>query len=204
MTSHPLIILASGSPARKSLLFQINLQFRAIPSRVHESSLETDPRAYLLQLSYKKAQRVASQQFVRESHLTPFAVIGCDTIVIDAADEWLGKPKNRKEAKQMLLQLSGQTHNVLTGVNILTYPGRERYQTVESTEVEFRSLSTEEIRLYLDTNEWQQRAGAYAIQGMGAMLVNSIRGDYYNVVGLPISWVWKTLWNLYGKALLGA
>lgn len=205
MASHPAIILASGSPARRSLLSQINLRFRVIPSHVREKSLETDPRTYLLQLSCEKAQRVASQQFADGAiHKISFAVIGCDTIALDAAGRRLGKPKNRKEAGQMLLQLSGQAHHVLTGVSILVYPGRGRYQTVESTEVEFRSLSTEEIRLYLDTNEWQQKAGAYAIQGMGAMLVKTIRGDFYNVVGLPISWVWKTLWALYGKALLGA
>jgi septum formation protein len=203
MTSRPVIILASSSPARESLLSQINLRFRIIPSRIQEKSVEIDPRTYLLQLSYKKAQRVASQQFMGEFSNIPFAVIGCDTIVLDTAGRKLGKPKNRDEAKEMLIQLSGKAHKVLTGVNILEYPEGRRYQTVESTEVEFRSLSNEEIRFYLDTNEWQERAGAYAIQGKGAILVKSIQGDYYNVVGLPISWVWKTLWTLYGKTLFG-
>jgi septum formation protein len=203
MNSRPEIILASSSPARKTLLSQINLRFRVIPSLIQEESVEIDPRTYLLQLSFEKAQRVASQQFMGELGKIPFAVIGCDTIVLDSAGRRLGKPKNRNEARQMLIQLSGQVHKVLTGVCILEYPEKRRYQTVESTEVEFRSLTNNEVKLYLETNEWQERAGAYAIQGMGAILVKTIRGDYYNVVGLPISWIWKTLWKLYGKMLLG-
>ncbi|MFW9854087.1 MAG: Maf family protein [Candidatus Thorarchaeota archaeon] len=204
MTSNPVLILASRSPARKSLLSQLAIPFRVIPSQIKEESLETDPRTYLLQLSCKKAETVAAQQFTGESRRISSAVIGCDTIVLDTKGQMLGKPKNRVEAKQMLTRLSGQRHNVLTGVCIVVYPGGKHYQTVESTEVEIRYLSDEEIRLYLDSNEWQGRAGAYAIQGMGAMLVKSICGDYYNVVGLPISWIWKTLWDLYGMKLFNS
>ncbi|MFW9777278.1 MAG: Maf family protein [Candidatus Heimdallarchaeota archaeon] len=201
MTSTPVLILASRSPARKTLLSQLAIPFRVVPSQIKEDSPEIDPRTYLLQLSCKKAENVAAQQFTVESGKISFAVIGCDTIVLDITGQTLGKPKNRDEARQMLARLSGKRHNVLTGVCIVVYPGGKRYQTVESTEVEFRYLSREEIRLYLDTNEWQGRAGAYAIQGMGAMLAKSIRGDFYNVVGLPINWVWKTLWDLYGMKL---
>jgi len=99
----------------------------------------------------------------------------------------------------MLQTLSGKTHTVLTGCTILIYPDKVKYQTKVSTLVKFRIISEGEIRYYLETGEWQNRAGGYAIQGLGAFLISKIQGDYFNVVGLPISWIWKILWNYYGE-----
>jgi septum formation protein len=131
-----------------------------------------------------------------------YIVLGCDTIVIDPLNQIIGKPKDRLHAKQMLDSLSGKCHQVLTGCTIIVYPSEETYQQVISTEVEFRNLSNDEIEFYLSNNEWMGKAGAYAIQGIGSLLIKEIRGDYYNVVGLPVHWVWQTLLNHYNKVFL--
>ncbi|MFX0171625.1 MAG: Maf family protein [Candidatus Hodarchaeota archaeon] len=192
------IILASRSPAREAILRQIRLPFVAIPSDVKEV-LKTDPKSSVLQISAKKAEKVGRQL---QSVYKNYIVIGCDTLVIDPSQNIMGKPKDRSDAQYMLRTLSGHSHRVLSGCSIIHYPNQTKYQVVITTIVKFRKLSEEEINFYLSMKEWKNRAGAYAIQGLGAFLIEEIQGDYYNIVGLPISWIWKTLWEYFGDSLI--
>ena len=112
-------------------------------------------------------------------------IIGADTLV--SLDEHvLGKPHSRSDAREMLVLLSGKEHLVLTGLCILDTQTDESAEAVEETFVRFRELSEQEIDSYLDTGEWEDKAGAYAIQGRGALFVEAISGDYFNVMGLPL------------------
>ena len=202
MSSIPEIILASQSSARAELMTQIQLPFIAIPSKIDENDNENkaaDPQKYVLQISKKKANTVAFQHQYEQKHCV---IVGCDTVVVSFTNTVVGKPKNREEATIMLRTLSGRKHTVITGCTIVIYPDKTKYQKVISTQVNFRALVDEEIDYYLEKGEWKNKAGSYAIQGLGAILISEIEGDYYNIVGLPISWIWQTLWNHYGKDLL--
>ncbi len=171
------ILLASASPRRKELLEKIGWSFVSMSSAVDEQSEETEPIALVETLAQQKAD------FFRQSH-PDFLIIGADTVVaIDG--KILGKPTDQEEARAMLEQLSGRWHQVYTGVCLL-YKGKRR-TFHEQTEVKMYALTTKEKEDYLATGESQGKAGAYAIQGKGALLVEKIKGDYYNVVGLPIA-----------------
>ncbi len=199
MTSFPQIILASQSPARAEILTQIRIPFIAIPSEINETETEDqlnpDPERLVMQNSIKKAQTIISRIQNEQEH---YIVIGCDTLVLDPFQKVMGKPRNRNEAKIMLQTLSGHSHTVLTGCTIIISPDHIKYQTLVSTTVKFRTITETEIDYYLNRGEWQKRAGSYAIQGLGAFLIDSIQGDYFTVVGLPISWIWQTLINHFG------
>jgi septum formation protein len=173
------LILASISPRRKYLLEQAGIDFDVIPSAVNERSAPLDrPRRYTAALSLAKARDVAQRHPGRW-------VLGADTIVaID--DQILGKPRNRNSARSMLEQLSGQTHQVYTGFSICHRDGITHHTEVVATDVTFKSLSKEEIDWYIHTDEPFDKAGAYAIQGLGTFLVRRINGSYTNVVGLPV------------------
>ncbi|MFX0087005.1 MAG: Maf family protein [Candidatus Hodarchaeota archaeon] len=196
MTFFPKIILASASPARESLLRQIGLSFKVIPSKVDERRMNSNLKAYLLQLSFQKARSV---EISFQKHNDSYIVIGCDTVVIDPYQNIIGKPKNRILAKKMLQSLSGNYHTVMTGCTIIIQPDELKYQTIVSTLVKFRNLSNDEIEFYLNKDEWKNKAGGYAIQGLGSVLIEEIQGDYYNVVGLPIHWIWQTLISHFGS-----
>jgi septum formation protein len=173
------LILASQSPRRRYLLEQAGLTFSVMPSKFDESSVHsTDPVQLVLVLAEAKANEIADKH--------PDAwVIGADTIVtID--NSILGKPENSAEARQMLKRLSGQTHSVHTGFAIVCK--KKQVSLVESveTEVTFKSLTNPEIEWYIQTGEPFDKAGAYAIQGIGTFLVRRINGSYTNVVGLPV------------------
>ena len=190
MTStRPQVILASQSPRRRYLLEQAGLTFSVIPSSVDENEIQlTDPMEYVKTLADAKAMEVAER--FPESW-----IIGADTIVtIDQAI--LGKPASPEEAKAMLARLSGQSHCVYTGYAIVN---RERSVAVcdaIKTVVAFKLLSNAEIDWYIGTGEPFDKAGAYAIQGMGTFLVRRINGSYTNVVGLPVCEVIETLLSL--------
>ena len=178
------VILASGSPRRRELLSLIVDHFDIIPADVDETIDETKPLDREIErLSYKKAEAVF--------HEHPEAVvIGSDTIVtIDG--KILGKPSSKEEAREMLRTLSGQIHTVITAVSILT---REESETFSiKSEVQFENLEECEIIAYVDSNEPLDKAGAYAIQGDGAKFVKAIRGDYYAIIGLPVSELYQRL-----------
>jgi septum formation protein len=174
------IILASSSPRRKELLEQIHLEFEIEASDYPENrDLKLAPVTLVRFLSREKARAVAPKY-------PNSIVIAADTIgVIDG--HIIGKPESVADAGRMLRQLSGKTHIVITGFTVLdTSNGRELTRTVK-TEVTFRKLTKTEIEAYLATGEGLDKAGAYAVQGRGAVFVKEIRGDYYNVVGLPLS-----------------
>ena len=172
------IILASGSPRRKELLSRLFDEFEVIPSKIDEELPEDiGPEFAPLFLAAAKANDVASSH--RED-----LVIAADTIVV-FGNYILGKPKDRKDAKQILKLLSGQTHKVLTGCCISL--NGENVGFITESYVTFYPLTDKEIEEYLDTGEPMDKAGAYAIQGKGGLLIERIEGDYYNIVGLPIA-----------------
>ena len=175
----PLIILASKSPRRRYLLKQAGLSFSVVPSNIDEKSIpESPPETYVRMLSEAKADNVSS--------LYPDKwIIGADTIVLKD-DTILGKPGSKAEARSMLKQLSGQTHHVLTGYAICCKTKNRRFSATMKTEVLFKHLTDDEIEWYIHTKEPFDKAGAYAIQGLGTFLVKSINGSYTNVVGLPV------------------
>jgi septum formation protein len=152
-------------------------------------------------LSHRKAKTVVS---LIQSKYDEFIVLGCDTIVLDDSKNVIGKPKDRDHAKRMLESLSSHSHQVLTGCSLIISPNQNEYQTVVTTEVVFRNLSQKEINFYLSHNEWKGKAGGYAIQGLGSLLIKEIKGDYYNVVGLPVNWVWQTLFQHFNGRFLKA
>jgi septum formation protein len=173
------IILASQSPRRRYLLEQAGLAFQVIPSRFDEKVVPAEePELYVQVLARAKAEDIAPQH--------PMSwVIGADTIVL-IDGKILGKPKDHAAAHTMLRRLSGQTHQVLTGFSICCRSADIAYTAMVSTEVTFKELSAEEIEWYVCTGEPFDKAGAYAIQGLGTFLVRRINGSYTNVVGLPV------------------
>ena len=198
-TTFPIFILASNSPARAKVLPKIKLDFIVIPSNIDENAPMDSPKNYVTNVALNKAKTVGSRV---ESKYSNFIVLGCDTIVFDPLQQVVGKPEGRNHAKQMLQTLSNSSHLVITGCALLIYPEQRLYQEVITTEVKFRDLSIKEIDYYLASNEWKGKAGGYAIQGLGSLLIKEIRGDYYNVVGLPISWIWQTLLKHFGTDFL--
>lgn len=174
------IILASTSPRRAELLKQIGMSFKIIPSRFAETiPVSFSPGLLVEDLALNKVKEVAQR-------VSSGLIIGADTMVF-LAGELLGKPSGPMEATQMLTRLSGQIHLVYTGIALIEVPSQTIRVAHEITEVKFRSLQFSEIEAYVASGEPLDKAGAYGIQGKGAVLVERINGCYYNVVGLPIS-----------------
>ncbi len=175
----PCLILASKSPRRRYLLRQAGLSFSVIPSDFDENSVPmTSPDQYVKILAESKAGEISA--------LYPDSwVIGADTIVV-IDNMILGKPESREDARTMLRKLSGQTHQVFTGYAILCKSANRRFSDTVKTDVTFKELSEADIEWYIHTKEPFDKAGAYAIQGLGTFLVKRINGSYTNVVGLPV------------------
>jgi septum formation protein len=174
------IVLASASPRRKELLEQIGLRFEVEPSDYEEDIAPgSEPREMARKLSLGKA-RAAAQKHRKA------LIIAADTLVV-LGDRVFGKPHTNAEAREMLRTLNGKPHLVITGFTVLdTETGKEVSRSVE-TRVHMRKLTLKEIDSYVRTKEPLGKAGGYAIQGRGAVLVERIEGDYSNVVGLPLS-----------------
>jgi septum formation protein len=170
------IVLASSSPRRIELLLKITSDFIVVPSRIKEVASGT-PEEQVLTLARDKAREVAQRQ--------EGIVIGADTIV-ELDGEILGKPRSRAEAQEMLKRLSGREHRVLTGLYVFSTETGEDRQACETTLVRFRPLLEREIEAYLDSDEYTDKAGGYAIQGGAAAFVERISGDFFNVMGLPL------------------
>ncbi|MBU8879559.1 Maf family protein [Bacillus sp. FJAT-29790] len=180
------LILASSSPRRKELLENLHLTFEVSSSDVDESfDPGLTPGEIVMELSSRKAKAVYEQN-------PDSFVIGADTVVVSEGTV-LGKPKDRIEAFEMLKKLAGRTHSVYTGVSIMT--PRKEIKFHVKTDVVFWELSDEEIDAYIDTGEPFDKAGAYGIQGFGSVLVKEISGDYFSVVGLPVSKTVRELRN---------
>ncbi len=174
------IILASASPRRRDLLKQIGLTFDVQISEIDENVTGgVNPAGYVCDLAYRKALAVAEKA---GSGL----VIGADTIVVSGG-ELLGKPVDAAAAWQTLQFLSGTEHEVLTGVAVIDAATKKSIVAHEVTKVVFKQLTPEDIRGYIASGEPYDKAGAYGIQGLGAVLVSEVRGCYFNVVGLPLA-----------------
>ncbi len=173
-------ILASQSPRRKELLLKAGINFEVLVSHVDESfSPKLTPAEAVIEISLRKARAV--QEKVKDS---ASVIISADTVVA-IGEEILGKPRSLAEATEMLKLLSGNVHQVYTGVTIIKEDQPESFCSVSS--VEFYNLSKQEIDEYVATGEPMDKAGAYGIQGKGCVLVKRIEGDYYNIMGLPIA-----------------
>lgn len=181
------IILASRSPRRIEMLRAVGLHFESIPAEVDEN-----PGEYANPVDFARKSARIKADWVWERYPADL-VIAADTIVVKDK-EILGKPADRREARQMLEKLSGVTHQVVSGMCF-----RTRKKTLishEITDVIFNKLSEDEINAYLDTGESFDKAGAYAIQGYGGVFIKSISGSYPNVVGLPLGQVYQILQRL--------
>lgn len=179
------IILASGSPRRKELLEQAGYTFHIEVSDADENIKKEHPGNLVEELSWRKASAVAQlHQHSSENCI----VIGADTVVV-LDGKVLGKPADEADAERMLAELSGCTHQVYTGVALLKIAGgkvEERRNFNVCTDVMMRKMTGKEIRDYVATGEPMDKAGGYGIQGRAAVFIEGIRGDYYNVVGLPL------------------
>lgn len=174
------IVLASQSPRRKDLLNSLKVEFQSIGSNTDENLDVKDPIEFVLKLSKQKALEVASKLDFDA------VVIGADTIVyIDG--NILGKPENELDAFNKLKSLQGRKHEVYTGICVVQLPSYKILSDYAVTSVWIKSMSDQEIMNYIKTGEVADKAGAYAIQGKGSLIVERIEGCYYNVVGLPLN-----------------
>ena len=188
MSNHPQIVLASGSPRRKEMLTRLGIEMTVIPSHVNEDELPGEtPEEHVVRLSIDKAKEVAERADVAGRWF-----IGSDTIVLQN-NKILGKPADDADAARMLRALSGSSHQVLSGYAIFDRQTGELVADVVSTSVNFRELTESEIAGYIASGEPLDKAGSYAIQGIGGVFVESIDGSYNNVVGMPLCQVVQVL-----------
>lgn len=172
------IILASASPRRRELMKLITNDFTAVSTDADEiiptGTQLSESAAYLSLLKAETAAALYPQDIV----------IGCDTTVI-CGEKILGKPKDKAQCREFIKMLSGRTHSVITGCTLICGNAVRSFSVL--TEVTFRNLSDDEIEAYISTKEPYDKAGGYAVQSKGALFIDKINGDYFNVVGLPVS-----------------
>ncbi|MBO8168772.1 MAG: septum formation inhibitor Maf [Thermoanaerobacteraceae bacterium] len=174
------IILASQSPRRRQLLKQLGLEFAVAVSSIEETIKDGENiEEQVKRLALSKVEDVSKR-------FTHGVIIGADTLVV-LHGKPLGKPRTVEEARNMLQMLNGSRHQVLTGVVVKELPSGRTLVDCVTTNVTFRHLTDEEIEGYLSSGEYSDKAGAYAIQGLGAAMVKEIEGCYFNVVGLPLA-----------------
>ena len=189
-----ILILASASPRRQALLRSAGISFEGIPSEVEEEMEEGEtPDEHVIRLARLKAVKVGKK------HKTRWVLAADTVVVIDG--RILGKPRDRREAEGMLEMLSAREHRVVTGYCLLQMSSGKSRQGRVVSRVRFKELSLDEIRWYLDTGEPFGKAGAYAIQGKAAFMVQEVRGSYTNVVGLPLCEVVEALREMRGSAI---
>ena len=173
-------VLASSSPRRRELLAGVGLDFEVIPPQVRESARDGEtPLDFAKRMAREKALYVCAQERLGQ------IVVGSDTVV-SISGEIFGKPRDEEDALLMLQKLSGRTHEVITGFCVARAASDVLHLGATRTEVRMKSLDTEEMRRYIKTGEPMDKAGAYAIQGIGSCLVEWIKGSYTGVVGLPL------------------
>lgn len=208
------IILGSASPRRRELLEQIGLEFEIVVSDAREHYKSTRPEEIVRELALMKAEHVAKEVERREkeraeqasipgldtgeAHLRNVVILGADTIVVRDG-QILGKPSDEEAAFSMLKSLQGRMHQVYTGVAVLDFDGSGSLRTIshaEETKVYVHEMTDEEIRRYIAVGESMDKAGAYGVQGRFAAYIDRIEGDYYNVVGLPVAYLYHTVKEL--------
>lgn len=184
------IILASQSPRRQELLNNIGMTFEIIKSNFSEDISDTNksPETIAEELAYGKAKDVSDK-------LDSGVILGADTIVVFEGEIY-GKPKDEEDANRMLNILSGNTHQVITGVSIIDKDNNKTLIGHEVTNVTFNKLTQDEIKEYIKSGDYKGKAGGYGIQNKGSILINKIEGCYFNVVGLPINKVYRMLKEL--------
>ena len=191
------LILASCSPRRRELIKYIGAPYECISVDADESCFSKNPAVAVCEISSKKA--VAALDDVKELEEEQ-VIIGADTIVV-CDGKILGKPENPTHAKHMLKMLSGRTHQVYTGITLLYKKEGKMLQKAfsECTDVEIEKLTDSEIEEYIAVNEYSDKAGSYAIQGVFSAHVKGIKGDYNNVVGFPVARLYKELKTIFGE-----
>lgn len=208
------IILGSASPRRRELLEQIGIEFEIVVSDAREHYKSTRPEEIVRELALMKAEHVAKEVERREkeraeqasipgldtgeAHLRNVVILGADTIVV-LDGQILGKPSDEEAAFSMLKSLQGRMHQVYTGVAVLNFDGSGSLRTIshaEETKVYVHEMTDEEIRRYIAAGESMDKAGAYGVQGRFAAFIDRIEGDYYNVVGLPVAYLYHTVKEL--------
>lgn len=172
------IILASASPRRKEILELADLKFDVMPSDAQEITTKTAPNEVVMELASIKAKDIYKKSEKQSM------IVGADTVVAYQG-QILGKPTDKADAKRMLTMLSGQTHEVYTGVCVIEDGKTKTFY--EETKVTFYEISDEQVDHYIKTGEPMDKAGSYGIQGKAAVFIKGIEGDYYNVVGFPIA-----------------
>lgn len=195
------IVLASASPRRQEILKNIGLEFYVAVPDVDESGVAYagDAGLYVQELALLKAAAAAKKLDIKKNKDT--LIISADTVVISGG-EILGKPKDEADAKRMLKSLSGKAHSVMTGICIFRMSDGFSVCDAVKTDVVFKNLSDNMIESYVVTKEPMDKAGSYGIQGKGAVLVEKIDGDYFNVVGLPVSRLFDILTDEFGINVL--
>jgi len=173
------LILASSSPRRRELLTTVGIPFKVVPSKIEEDiNSMTEFEQLAIEMAKQKAQEVYNR-------LGDGWILGADTIVV-IDGKVFGKPKDLKDAEYMLKTLSGREHIVITGFCIVNPLGDISHIEAVKSKVFIRELTSDEIKAYLSTKEPFDKAGAYAVQGIGAFMIKAITGSYTNVVGLPL------------------
>jgi septum formation protein len=186
MSEMKTVILASASPRRKEILEKTGLKFKVDAGEYEEDmEIHAEPHRLARRLSCEKAKAVAHRY-------KDALIIAADTFVVFKG-RMLGKPHTSEEARTMLRNLSGKMHSVITGFTVMDVSTNKKKSGSAETKVYFKRLTTREIEAYIKTKEPLDKAGAYAIQGLGALFVKRIEGDYFNVVGLPLYEVTKCL-----------
>ena len=208
------VILGSASPRRRELLAQIGVEFEVRVSDKEEIYHSEIPEEIVKELALMKAENVMADMTVeqvlkkpatekteetedRQTFLKSTVIIGADTVVV-LDDKILGKPKDEEDAFRMIQSLQGRGHEVYTGVAVIEFDSEGKRSTVNhavGTKVYVNAMTEEEIHAYIATGEPVDKAGAYGIQGRFAPFIDRIEGDYYNVVGLPVSYVYQVLFK---------
>jgi len=184
------IILASKSPRRKEILENLKIDFKVLSADADESTDIAEPKALVKELALRKAEAVKNLLIKNRQYSDDTVIIGCDTVVYSNG-KILGKPKDRKDAFQMLKELSGKCHTVTSGIALV-----KKDKTLidsETTTVFFDDITDGEIEEYVATGESDDKAGAYGIQGLASKFIKGIEGCYFNVVGLPVNLLHKML-----------
>jgi len=202
-------ILASGSPRRKELLENLGICLKIVKPEIDETEhLNEDPARYVRRLSREKANKgMEIWQHMAKRFRGNAILIAADTTVVSNQNKILGKPRTKVEAFKMLKSLAGVDHTVFTGYTIIQFCGQSSQRKsalyiksrVVKSKVRLRALTPNQIKAYVNTGDPMDKAGAYAAQGLGALLVESIRGSFYNVVGLPVSHLIRDLEPMLGK-----
>ena len=189
------LILASQSPRRREILQNLGFSFRVITADTDESCAEKDPCRYVETLALRKGHAVL-EKLKRENAIDGDTLILAADTVVAARGEILGKPHDRADADRMLRLLSGTTHQVISGLAILS-PQKTAVAS-EVTGVRFAPLTESDIALYVASDEPYDKAGAYAVQGMASLWIEGLEGDYFNVVGLPVKRLHDMLYREFG------